>query len=713
MGSALWLAVLVLLVTPGAADDDDEQLLVRFKAAVRNRGELGGWSRGHGVCRFPGAACASGGKTLVSLSLAGVQFDVDFRDVASTLLRLASVEVVSLRDANVSGSLANGSDGGWKCGQKLAEPDLSGNSQLRGSVADVRALSGACDGLRDLNLSGNALVGGKGDGGGRNIFTSLYVLDLSHNDIAGEGKIGWMGGVRRLYLAGNVISGPLPVPAFSNCSRMESLDLSGNEISGEVLPGALSGCTALVSLNLSGNHLKGIFPPDIARLASLSYLNLSDNAFSGELPGHALIGLPHLSLLSLSFNYFNGSVPDSLGALAELRMLDVSSNALTGAIPPSLCPSTGSKLEVLYLQNNYLTSGIPPTISNCESLHSLDLSLNYINGSIPTTIGSLTQLRNLILWENQLDGEIPASLPGARQLEDLILDYNGLTSNIPSEFVNCKNLKWIALGSNQLSGPVPAWLGRLDNLAILKLSSNNFSGPIPPELGDCKKLVWLDLNDNKLSGSIPPQLAKQSGKLPVGISLGRPFVYLRNDQQNSKCRGSGSVLAIVGIRSQALTRMASKKLCNSTRMYMGSTEVMLNRNGSMIFLDLSFNQLDSNIPKELGNMFYLMILNLGHNFLSGAIPAKLGGSKKLAVLDLSHNQLEGPIPSSFSILSLSEINLSYNRLNGSISEQGSLATFPGSQYENNSGLCGFPLAPCPPFSQPQGKSTSTYSNGHY
>jgi protein brassinosteroid insensitive 1 len=186
--------VLLLLLAPAAANDDDEQLLDLFKAAVRNREKLGRWTRGHGVCRFPGAACARGGRTLVSLSLAGVPLDVDFRDVASTLLRLGGVEVVSLRDANVSGSLADDSAaaGGWKCGQKLAELDLSGNSALRGSVADARALAGACSGLRELNLSGNALVGGKGDGGGRDMFTTLDVLDLSYNKITGDGELaGW------------------------------------------------------------------------------------------------------------------------------------------------------------------------------------------------------------------------------------------------------------------------------------------------------------------------------------------------------------------------------------------------------------------------------------------------------------------------------------------------------------------------------------------
>jgi protein brassinosteroid insensitive 1 len=120
------------------ANENNEQLLEQFKAAVRNKGELGGWTRGDGACRFPGARCV--GTRLSSLSLAGVPLNVDFRVVAGTLLRLAIVEAISLRGANISGSLADASGRGWRCGHTLAELDLSGNrGLLRGSVADAAA----------------------------------------------------------------------------------------------------------------------------------------------------------------------------------------------------------------------------------------------------------------------------------------------------------------------------------------------------------------------------------------------------------------------------------------------------------------------------------------------------------------------------------------------------------------------------------------------
>ncbi|CAO2166193.1 unnamed protein product [Urochloa humidicola] len=682
-------ALSLLLVAAVAADD--AQLLDQFKESVQSQAAgLRGWSAGDGACKFPGAACRGG--RLTSLSLAAVPLNADFRAVAATLLQLGTLESLTLRAANVSGALAAAP----RCGAKLQSLDLSGNAGLRGSVADVEALSASCAGLRSLNLSGASVGGARPGGGVGSGFAALDALDLSGNKISGDGDLRWMvgagvGAVRLLDLSGNKISG---LPEFTNCSGLEYLDLSGNLITGELAAGSLSDCRGLTALNLSANHLVGAFPPDVAGLASLTALNLSNNNFSGELPADAFTGLQHLKVLSLSFNHFNGSIPDSMAALPELEVLDLSSNAFSGTVPSSLCQDPNSSLRMLYLQNNYLSGAFPESITNCTRLESLDLSLNNITGTIPASLGKLGELRDLILWQNLLEGEIPASLENMRKLEHLILDYNTLTGTIPPELAKCKELNWISLASNQLSGPIPSWLGQLSNLAILKLSNNSFSGPIPAELGDCQSLVWLDLNSNQLNGSIPAELAKQSGKMNVGLVIGRPYVYLRNDELSSECHGKGSLLEFSGIRPEDLSRMPSKKMCNFTRVYIGSTEYTFNNNGSMIFLDLSFNQLDSEIPKELGNMYYLMIMNLGHNLLSGLIPPELASANHLAVLDLSHNQLEGPIPTSFSSLSLSEINLSNNQLNGSIPGLGSLATFPKMSYENNSGLCGFPLPNC-------------------
>ncbi|KAL5228107.1 hypothetical protein ABZP36_016372 [Zizania latifolia] len=682
-----------------AAAVDDLQLLEQFGIAALNQAALMGWRSDDGACRFPGARCRDG--HLTSISLTGVILHVNFNAVASTLLQLSTVEEVTLRDANITGLLSVAR--GVACGTKLRLLDLSGYGWLHGSVADVAALASACHDLRVLNLSAArvGVVKVNGQEGTNMGFAGLEVLDLSNNKIT-EGDLKWMvhagaGGVRRLDLAGNNISGEVPV--FVNCSKLEYIDLSSNFMSGTVAAGVLSGCSRLNMVNLGFNNLEGVFPPDVAYLSSLVTLNLSTNNFSGEIPSKVFSKLVKLRMIDLSFNYFNSTILDAFTVLPELEVLDLSSNVFSGTIPTTLCSlnSSSKPLQVLYLQNNHLTGSIPESISSCIRLVSLDLSLNYINGQIPSSMGKITGLHDLVLWQNMLEGEIPSSLAGIRSLENLIVDYNALIGSIPPGLANCMELRCLSLASNRLSGPIPKWLGRLNKLEILSLGNNSLSGMIPPELGDCKSLLWLDLSSNKLRGPIPRELANQSGKMPSTMftgTLAQKFGYLRNDELRiSQCHGTGSLLYLRGIRSDDLNRMPTNKTCNRTRMYIRNTGIFIT-NSSMILLDLSFNQLDSEIPKELGSLYCLMIMNLGHNWLSGVIPAELAEAKKLAVLDLSHNKLEGPIPSMFSSLALSEINLSNNQLNGSIPELGSLATFPRSQYENNSDLCGFPLPPC-------------------
>ncbi|XP_010927763.1 brassinosteroid LRR receptor kinase BRI1 [Elaeis guineensis] len=688
------LLLLLLLLFSGVASSDagDLELLMSFKRSLPNPQVLQNWDPSQNPCSFACVSCKAG--RVAGVALQSVALSTDLRSVSSYLVTLGSLESLSLRSANLTGNISAAAS---RCGSQLAVLDLAGNG-LGGSVADVLNLAAACSGLRSLNLSGNSIgipSAGKnpfGSGG-----FSLEVLDLSHNKISDETDLRWLlsslGLLRQLDLSGNRITGG--IPAMSTCSGLQHLDLSANELAGAVGVGVFGGCRSLSYLNLSANHFTGILPSDLFSCSSLASLSLSNNNFSGEFPFETLVSsMPKLKTLELSFNNFSGPLPDAVSKLSMLELLDLSSNGFSGSIPSALCQSYETGLKELYLQNNRFAGRIPESLRNCSKLVSLDLSFNYLSGAIPATLGSLSSLRDLIMWQNLLEGEIPPQLSNIRSLENLILDNNGLTGSIPAGLSNCTDLNWISLSSNHLSGPIPSWIGRLGNLAILKLGNNSFSGPIPPELGDCKSLIWLDLNDNQLNGTIPPALSRQSGNIAVGLVTGKRYVYLRNDG-SSECRGSGNLLEFAGIRPEELNRLPSRRFCNFTRPYMGSTRYTFNNNGSMIFLDLSYNQLVGDIPRELGSMYYLMILNLGHNMLSGPIPSDLGGLHYVGVLDLSHNALEGPIPASFSGLSmLSEIDLSNNKLNGTIPELGQLATFPRYRYENNSGLCGFPLPSC-------------------
>ncbi|CDY41977.1 BnaA01g05490D [Brassica napus] len=665
--------------------------LISFKNVLPDKNLLPDWSPNKNPCTYDGVTCRD--DKVTSIDLSSKPLNVGFSAVASSLLSLTGLESLSLSDSHINGSITT-----FKCSASLTTLDLSRNS-ISGPVTTLSSL-GSCIGLKYLNVSSNTLDFPAKISGGMKL-SSLEVLDLSANSLSGDNVVGWAlsdgcEALKHFAISGNKISGDVDV---SRCVNLEFLDVSSNNFSTGIP--SLGDCSALRHLDISGNKLSGDFSRAISSctdLRSLNSLVLSSNNFSGELPMDTLLKMSALKVLDLSFNEFSGELPESLTNLsASLLTLDLSSNKFTGTILPNLCRSTKNTLQELYLQNNGFTGKIPPTLSNCSELVSLHLSFNYLSGTIPSSLGSLSKLRDLKLWMNMLEGEIPQELMYVNSLETLILDFNDLTGEIPSGLSNCTNLNWISLSNNRLTGQIPRWIGRLENLAILKLSNNSFQGNIPAELGDCRSLIWLDLNTNKLNGTIPAEMFKQSGKIAANFIAGKRYAYIKNDGMNKECHGAGNLLEFQGIRPEQLNRVSTRNPCNFTRVYNGHTSPTFHNNGSMMFLDMSYNMLSGYIPKEIGSMLYLFILNLGHNFISGSIPDEVGDLRGLNILDLSSNKLDGRIPTALSELSmLSEIDLSNNLLSGPIPETGQFETFPPAKFLNNSGLCGYPLPKCGP-----------------
>uniref|UniRef100_A0A7N0U1Z0 non-specific serine/threonine protein kinase n=1 Tax=Kalanchoe fedtschenkoi TaxID=63787 RepID=A0A7N0U1Z0_KALFE len=738
----------------------DAQRLLSFKSKLPYPNLLRNWVSGQDPCTFTGVSCKDG-SAISAISLGSVSLGLEFRYVVEFLLPIDSLESLSLRSSNLSGSVALGN--AW-CSGSLQDLDLSDNA-LSGSLKDVGGF-GACAGLRSLELSSN-LIDFSASESGSSGFSKLESLDLSHNRLQGSGVIvkivsGGCSNLTRLSLNSNKISGDVAVsncvslshldissnnfsgsfPSLgASCLSLQHLDLSGNKFAGPVgsgiasctqlrllnlssnqftgslptlasksvesvylsnndfsgeIPSTLAQvCGRLLELDISGNALSGTVPASLGSCLMLSYLNVASNNLTGELPIDVFLKMKNLNKLSVSFNQFTGTLPDSLPELTKLESLDLSSNNISGSVPSGLCQNLSSNgLKELYLQNNVLAGNIPESIGSCSNLVSLDLSFNYLTGTIPASLGSLSKLRDLIIWFNELEGEIPDELESLGSLENLILDFNYLTGAIPSGLSKCSKLNWLSLSNNRLSGEIPEWIGGMDNLAILKLSNNSFYGPIPRELGDCKSLIWVDLNSNLLNGTIPVELFKQSGRIVAGMVLGKIYAYAKR-YGDEECHGAGNLMEFAGIRLEQLTRLSTRSPCNFTRVYRGIMQPDFKHNGSIIFLDISYNQLSGEIPHQIGSMYYLYILNLGHNDLSGVIPQELGNLRTLNILDLSHNRLDGLIPNSLAgLTSLNEIDLSNNNLSGQIPESGQFEVLPASGFRNNTGLCGIPLPKC-------------------
>nr|GMD51633.1 systemin receptor SR160 [Ipomoea batatas] len=519
-----------------------------------------------------------------------------------------------------------------------------------------------------------------------------------------------------LVLKNSNLSGSLASASKSQCGvSLTHIDLAENTISGPISDiYSLGGCSSLRSLNLSKNSMDP--PPEkehrgAASAIKLQILDLSYNNLSGRnvIPWLLSKDFAELELLSLKGNKISGNIPE-LG-FKNLSYLDLSANNFSTPFPSF---QDCSNLEHLDLSSNKFNGEIGASLSSCEKLSFLNLTNNKFAGAIPKL--SSGSMRYLYLRGNGFQGAFPAHIGElCKTLVELDLAMNDFSGVVPESIEACSVLERIDISNNNFSGSIPEGFEQLfttasrGNPSGTNLGNNSITGNIPAELGDCGSLLWLDLNTNLLNGSIPPSLSKQSGYIAVSLLTGKRFNYIKN-VGSKQCHGAGNLLEFGGIRQDRMDRISARSPCHFSRLYEGITQPNFNHNGSMIFLDLSYNKLEGSIPKELGSMYYLFILNLGHNDLSGPIPPDLGGLKTLAILDMSHNHLSGTIPQSLTSLTVGEIDLSNNNLSGMIPQSALFDTFSDYMFANNSGLCGYPLPQC---GSPSSLSTNQHRNSHH
>ncbi len=305
------------------------------------------------------------------------------------------------------------------------------------------------------------------------------------------------------------------------------------------------------------------------------------------------------------------------------------------------------RVTALRLDNNNLSGNIPPEVVHLDNLTYLDLSSNNgLTGPIPDEIGGLDNLTELNLSNNGLTGPIPAEVGGLINLKTLDLNNNKLTRSIPPELGNLTNLTEINLNNNNLTGNIPA-LGGLIGLQVLDLNNNDLTGNIPA-LGGQATLTYLDLNNNDLSGPITV----------LGGLVGLTYLDLSHN------RLTGDIPEVDDLDTLTYLNLSHNQLTEPIPEIGDLT--------SLTYLNLSHNRLTGPIP-EVGSLTNLTYLNLSHNRLTGSIPASLrtdcvsAGLLYLQVLDLSNNNLSGFIhPNLGSLCNLTDLNLSHNRLTGSI-----------------------------------------------
>jgi Leucine-rich repeat (LRR) protein len=634
---------------------------------------------------------------ILNLQLLDLSINLLDGSIPSELGNLVNLEGLTLYDSLLDGSIPS---------------ELGNLVKLQGLNLRYNSLDGSIPSelgnfvfLETLDLSLNSLDGSIPSELGK--LANLEGLDVYENfflDGSIPSELGNLVYLDYLNLGINSLHGSIP-SELSNLVYLDYLNLGFNSLDGSI-PSELSNLVNLKGLYLGINSLDGSIPSELSNLVNLNGLNLGTNSLGGSIPSE-LCNLVNLEVLFLNDNYLSGCLPSELENIVFLEFLDLATNSLTGLIPPEL--GSLAYLELLYLFENSLDNIIPSEMGYLAYLRYLDLDTNSIIGPIPSELGSLTSLEILLLYGNSLDGCIPSELSYLSNLTELELFDNLLVGSIPSELGALQSLETMVLYSNYLDGEIPSEIDSLFDLEVLYLYDNSLIGAVP-NLNNLlnleviylydnsltgrldfaafpRNLNYLDLGNNLLTGTLPSATDSMSTLLGLNLSsnkltgsidrIGDLSMGSLQSLDLSKNRFKGALVDSIFLPPSLRTIILSQNcfsgtlpssMCANQRLENVIMDLLTGNCGTSTNLFQGFvlsRYMTGTIPGCLWNSSSIRILHLLGNGLSGSL-SDLTTATNISILALGSNQLTGAIPQSFQSHAFEQLDLSINRLSGTL-----------------------------------------------
>lgn len=383
-----------------------------------------------------------------------------------------------------------------------------------------------------------------------------------------------------------------------------------------------------------------------------NHINLLDGSMDWGFLGESLTSL------SLSNNQLHAVSEGALSALRRLAQLDLDGNRLhalsSGALPPALV--------ILRLSDNLLQHLPCATLAKLPRLRHLHLRNNVLRLLHNHTCRSEhSRIDSLDLSHNELDDTFSLEKTH-HQLRQLVLDFNDFTS-IPTFVTDNGHLEKLSIAYNRLSHVSDATLHTLrHDLERLELDHNELV-TLPPGVRELVRLRHLSVAYNHLTevSVLPPGLQSLSlagnylSTFPTGLHALLPGTLVYLDLSYNQL--TSVISTTFGEWSAALTTLNLK----GNRISQLSSDAFP-ATLPLRELAMSFNELYHVEARALSGLRVLSVLELSSALFSGEFPLSTP-LESLTWLTLDNNNIHYVSSNDiFNFPSLEYLNLDFNKI---------------------------------------------------